>query len=75
MPVDDDLVVEEAQEDAVFGAGLAAVGLVPDVVDLAGRGGLAAPADPPAPPVAQDDRVADPGRDGLGVALVLILYL
>ena len=65
-PVDDDLMVEETQQDAVFGAGLAAVGLVPDVVDLACGGGLVAAAGPPAVLVAQDDGVADPGRDGLG---------
>ena len=53
---------------AVFSAGLAAVGLVPDVVHLARRGGLVAAASPPAVLVAQGDGVADPGRDGLGVA-------
>jgi hypothetical protein len=41
-PVDDDLVVIEAQEDAVLGAGFTAVGLMPDVVDLARTGGLVA---------------------------------
>ena len=43
-PVDHDLVVEEAEQQAVFGAGLAAVGLVPDVVDFARRRGLVAAA-------------------------------
>jgi hypothetical protein len=66
--VDHDLVVEEAQEHAVFDAGLAAVGLVPDVVHLARGGGLVAPPGPLAVLVPQDDRVADPGRDGLAVA-------
>jgi hypothetical protein len=60
--VDDDLVVEAAQEDAVPEAGGPAVGFVLDVVDLTGRGGLAAAAGPAAAPVAQDDRVADRGR-------------
>jgi len=46
--VDHDLVMEETEQDAVFGAGLAAVLLVPDVVDLAGRGGLVAAAGVPA---------------------------
>ena len=63
-----DLVVIETQKDAVFGAGLAAVGLVLDVVDFARRGGLVAAAGPPAALIAQDDRVANAGRDGLGVA-------
>ncbi len=43
-PVNHDLVVEPAQEHAVFGAGLAAIGLVPDVVHFAHTGGLVAPA-------------------------------
>ena len=34
-PVDDDLVVIAAQQDAVLGAGLAAIGLVLDVMDFA----------------------------------------
>ena len=59
---------KKQSEHAVFGAGLAAVGLVLDVVDLAGRGGLAAPPGPLAVLVAQDDRVADRGRDRLGEA-------
>jgi hypothetical protein len=42
--VDGDLVVEEAEEEAVFETGGAAVGLVADVVDLAGGGGLGAAA-------------------------------
>src|SRR5580700_8805238 len=67
-PVDHDLVVEETQQDAACDAGGAAVGLVLDVVDLAGPGGLAAAAGPLAVLVPQDDRVADRGRDGLGVA-------
>ena len=37
-------MVEEAHEDAVFDAGGAAVCLVPDMVDLAGGGGLGAAA-------------------------------
>jgi len=38
------------------------------MVHLAGRGGLAAAAGPPAVPVPDDDGVADPGRDVLAVA-------
>jgi hypothetical protein len=57
------LMVEAAQQHAVFEAGGAAVGLVLDVVDLAGGGGLVAAAGPAAVPVAQDDGVPDPGRD------------
>src|SRR5579859_1131303 len=66
--VDDDLVVEEAQKNAVFDAGGAAVGLVADVVDLAGGGGLGAPAGPLAVLVPQGDGVPDGGRDGVAVA-------
>jgi len=67
-PVDDDLMVEETEQDAVLDAGRAAVGLVLDVVDLAGGGGLGAPAGPPAVLIAQGDGVPDGGRDGVGVA-------
>ena len=42
----DHLVMERTQQDAVLGAGLAAVGLVLGVVHLAGRGGLVAAARP-----------------------------
>src|SRR5256884_1286535 len=38
-PVDDDLVVEGAEQDAVLDRGRAAVGLVPGVVYLAAAGG------------------------------------
>ena len=65
--VDDDLVVERAEQNAVLDGRVAAVGFVAGVVDL-GPGGLVAPAGPLAVPVPQDDRVADPGRDRLGVA-------
>src|SRR5579859_2017574 len=66
--VDHDLVVIAAEQDAVFEAGVAAVGFVLDVVDLARGGGLVAAARPAAALIAQDDRVADAGRDGAGVA-------
>src|SRR5580658_6264705 len=66
--VDGDLVVEEAEQDAVCDAGGAAVGLVPDVVDLAGGGGLGAAAGPPAVLVAQGDGVPDRGRHGVAIA-------
>ncbi len=49
---------------------MATVGLVLDVMHLARRGRLAAPAGPLAVAVPQGDRVADPGRDGLGVTNV-----
>ena len=65
--VDHDLVVEPAKKHAVFDASRAAVGLVLGVVDLARLGGLVAPPGPLAVPVAQGDRVADPGRNRLGV--------
>jgi hypothetical protein len=42
--VNHDLVVMETQKDAVFGADLAAAGLVLDVADFARRRGLAAAA-------------------------------
>jgi hypothetical protein len=44
VPVDDDLVVEVAQQDAVLQGCFPAVGLVGGVVDLAGGGGLGAAA-------------------------------
>src|SRR5580698_9603946 len=62
-------VVKTAQEQAVVDAGLAAVGLADDVVDVAGASGLAAAAGPFAvAPGAQQDGLPDPGRDGLGVS-------
>src|SRR5580658_7134210 len=68
LPVDHDLVVVAAKQNTISEIGLAAVGLVPDVVHLAGRRGLVAPAGPPAVLVPEPDRAADPGRDVLGVA-------
>src|SRR6185312_10430151 len=64
--VNDDLVVERAEQDAVRRGRLPAAGLVRGVVDLAGAGGLVAAADPLAVPVPQQHRVADPRRDRLG---------
>jgi hypothetical protein len=61
------LVMIKAKQDAVFDAGGAAVGLVADVVDLAGAGRLGAAAGPPAVPVPQGDGVPDRGRDGVAV--------
>jgi hypothetical protein len=66
--VDHHLVVIKAQEYAAGQAGLTAVGLVLDVVDLAGSSGLAAAARPLAVPAAMPDRVADVGGDGVAVA-------
>jgi hypothetical protein len=66
--VDDHLVMEKTKKNAVLDAGGAAVGLVPDVVDLAGAGGLGAAAGPPAVLVAQGDGVPDGGGDGVAVA-------
>ena len=62
------IIGPRTMEHAVLDGRRAAVGLVPGVVYLARGGGLVAPPGPLAVPVAQDDRVADPGRDGLGVA-------
>src|SRR6185437_9704718 len=66
--VDHHLVVVPAQEDAVSDAGLAAVGFVAGVVDLACSRGLPAAAGPFAVLTAEADRVADTRRDGLAVA-------
>src|SRR6202041_4147698 len=66
-PVDHDLVVEKTQQDALPGAGVAAVGFVLDVVHLARGGGLGAAAGPAAVLVPEHHRVADPGRDRAGV--------
>src|SRR5689334_5663654 len=65
--VDHDLVVVCAQEHAADQAGLAAVGFVRGVVDLAGAGGLVTAAGPLAVPAAEPGGMADPGRDGPGV--------
>src|ERR1700722_1765885 len=59
-PVDHDLVVEKTQQDALPGAGVAAVGFVLDVVHLARGGGLGAAAGPPAVLVPEHNGVADP---------------
>src|SRR5690242_21576431 len=66
--VDHDLVVVPAQEDAASDAGLAAVGLVAGVVDLARSRGLLAAAGPFAVLAAAADRVAETLRDGLAGA-------
>jgi hypothetical protein len=71
--VDADVVVELAQGHARVDAGLAAVFLVDDVVDVAPGEGAAA-AGPGAVLVAELDRPADVGRDGLGVALIGVLH-
>jgi hypothetical protein len=67
-PVDHHLVVVVTQQHAAGEAGVASVGFVGGVVDLAGAGGLAAAAGPFAVPAAEPDGVADPGRDSLAVA-------
>ena len=61
-------MVEPTKEDAVLDAGLAALGLVLDVVHLTRRSGLVTVSGPLAVLVPQGDRVADPGRNGLAVA-------
>src|ERR1019366_3626676 len=66
--VDHDVMMEEAQKDAVVQAGDPAAGLVLEVVDLAGRGGLVAAAGPLAVVVPGPDRIADRGRDVLAIA-------
>src|ERR1035437_4815464 len=66
-PVDHDVMVIPAQQDAVLQAGLSSAALVPQVVDLTRRGGLVAAAGPLAELVPQLDRVADRGRDIVAV--------
>jgi sugar phosphate isomerase/epimerase len=61
--VDGDVMVEETVERAPVHAGLATVGQVSHMVDLAGRGRLVAAAGPPAMLVPQDHRAADRGGD------------
>src|SRR5712691_9430000 len=61
--VNHDLVVEAAEQRAVLHAGLAAVGLVGQVVHLTACGRLVAAAGEPAVLVPQDDGAADRGRD------------
>ena len=66
-PVDHNLMVKPAKQNTISNAGMTAVSLVPDVVDLARRRGLMTALGPPAPLIPQDHRVADPGRDRAGV--------
>src|SRR6266568_3804823 len=61
--VDHHLMVEGAEQRAFGDAGGAAVGLVGQVMHLAGGGGLVAAAGEPAALVPQDDGAADRGRD------------
>ena len=75
QPVDTDVMVELAQKDAVGTAGLPAVSLVLHVVHIALGGAAVAAAGPGAALVAGDDGLADVVGDGVGVALVRILYL
>jgi hypothetical protein len=68
--------MERTQKDAVLDAGLAAVGLAGDEVHMTGVGRLPAPSGPLAVAAGPEhDGLPDPGWDGLGVALVCILYL
>src|SRR5712691_1792345 len=60
-------MVVPAKKDAVLQAGLAALGLVLDVVHFTRRSGLVTASCPSAVLIPKDDGVADPGRDGLGV--------
>jgi hypothetical protein len=60
------LMVVRAQQDALVEAGRTAVSLVLYMVHLTACRGLVTAAGPPAPPVPQDHRVADPWRDRLG---------
>ncbi|MBV9208762.1 MAG: hypothetical protein JO037_25900 [Actinobacteria bacterium] len=57
------VMVKKAEQRAISNAGLTAVGLMGDVVHLAGRGRLLATAREPAVLVAQDHRGPDTGRD------------
>jgi hypothetical protein len=61
--VNDDLVVKEAEQGAVFDAGRAAVVAVPQVVDLASGRWLVAAAGEPAVLIAQYHRPPDRGWD------------
>ena len=61
--MDDDLMVEEAEQGAVGDAGRADAGLVAEVVDLAAGRGLVAAAGESAVLVPQDHGAADRGRD------------
>src|SRR4029077_15168540 len=63
--VDDDLVVERAEQHAVLRRSFPAVGFVPAVVDLAGPRGGGAAAGTVAVPGPQQHGVADPRRDRL----------
>src|SRR5271166_1320138 len=65
--VDAHVVVELAQQHAVADGGLAAVGLVLQVVHVA-PGGWPSAAGPGAAAVPEEDGAADAGRDGVGVA-------
>ena len=67
-PVDADVVVVLAEQDAVFDAGGAAVFFVFDVVDVADGGGAVAAGGPGAVLVAVDDGVPDRRGDVVGVA-------
>src|SRR6266536_3404128 len=64
--VNNNLVMKEAKQGAVFDAGRAAVGPVPQVVDLAAGRGLVAAAGEPAVLVPQDHRPPDRRRDVSG---------
>jgi hypothetical protein len=65
--VDADVVVVLAEQEAVRQGGFAAVGLVPEVVDVAMGGGAAA-VRPGAMAVAKQDGAADVAGDGAAVA-------
>src|SRR5580658_9231320 len=62
-PVNHQVMVEEADQDAIIDTGFAAVALMPEVVHLTRRRGLITAPGPLAMPVPDLDRVADPGRD------------
>ncbi len=64
-PVDDDVMVEPAQEHAILDAGFPAASPVLDVVDFTCGGGLPAATGPLAVLVPEPHRVPDPGRDVL----------
>ncbi len=59
-PVDDDVMMEPAQQDAILDAGFPAAGLVLDVVDFTRGGGLPAATGPLAVVVPEPHRVPDP---------------
>src|ERR1700691_1740163 len=68
LPVNHDLMMKEADQDTIIETSFATVALVLEVMHLASRRGLITAAGPLAPAIPGLDRVADPGRDIVGIA-------